>query len=269
MVVLTPEEKAVLIVYASVYGDTENAANILALRLADAGVRNIAMYDVSVTHPSEIVSEAFRCSHIVFASTTYNAGIFCNMETVLLDLKAHNLQNRTVAFIENGSWAPTAGELMREIVSGMKDMTILDPSLTIRSSLKKNQLDDLDRLVEAITGTLFTTANIILNDKKIEQDAMFKLSYGLFVLTSRDEKDNGCIINTVMQITDSPKRISIAVNKANYTHDMIAKTGLFNLSVLTEEAPFKLFQHFGFQSGRTVDKFLPGEDYTFDERSDN
>ena len=265
----TPEEKAVLIVYASVYGDTENAANILASRLADAGVRNIAMYDVSVTHPSEIVSEAFRCSHIVFASTTYNAGIFCNMETVLLDLKAHNLQNRTVAFIENGSWAPTAGELMREIVSGMKDMTILDPSLTIRSSLKKNQLDDLDRLVEAITGTLFTTANIILNDKKIEQDAMFKLSYGLFVLTSRDEKDNGCIINTVMQITDSPKRISIAVNKANYTHDMIAKTGLFNLSVLTEEAPFKLFQHFGFQSGRTVDKFLPGGDYTFDERSDN
>lgn len=258
-----------MIVYASVYGDTENAANILASRLADAGVRNIAMYDVSVTHPSEIVSEAFRCSHIVFASTTYNAGIFCNMETVLLDLKAHNLQNRTVAFIENGSWAPTAGELMREIVSGMKDMTILDPSLTIRSSLKKNQLDDLDRLVEAITGTLFTTANIILNDKKIEQDAMFKLSYGLFVLTSRDEKDNGCIINTVMQITDSPKRISIAVNKANYTHDMIAKTGLFNLSVLTEEAPFKLFQHFGFQSGRTVDKFLPGGDYTFDERSDN
>ena len=98
---------------------------------------------------------------------------------------------------------------------------------------------------------------------------MFKLSYGLFVLTSRDEKDNGCIINTVMQITDSPKRISIAVNKANYTHDMIAKTGLFNLSVLTEEAPFKLFQHFGFQSGRTVDKFLPAGDYTFDERSDN
>ncbi len=265
----TPEEKAVLIVYASVYGDTENAANILASRLADAGVRNIAMYDVSVTHPSVIVAEAFRCSHIVFASTTYNAGIFCNMETVLLDLKAHNLQKRTVAFIENGTWAPTAGELMRNIVSGMKDMTILDPSLTIKSALKCCQMDDMDRLVEAITSTLFTTANIILNDKKIEPDAMFKLSYGLFVLTSMDEKDNGCIINTVMQITDSPKRISIAVNKANYTHDMIAKTGIFNLSVLTEEAPFKLFQHFGFQSGREVDKFPPGGDYTSNERSDN
>lgn len=265
----TPEEKAVLIVYASVYGDTENAANILASHLADAGVRNIAMYDVSVTHPSVIVAEAFRCSHIVFASTTYNAGIFCNMETVLLDLKAHNLQKRTVAFIENGTWAPTAGELMRNVVSGMKDMTILDPSLTIKSALKCCQMDDMDRLVEAITGTLFTTANIILNDKKIEPDAMFKLSYGLFVLTSMDEKDNGCIINTVMQITDSPKRISIAVNKANYTHDMIAKNGIFNLSILTEEAPFKLFQHFGFQSGRDVDKFPAGGDYTSNERSDN
>lgn len=265
----TPEEKAVLIVYASVYGDTENAANILASRLADAGVRNIAMYDVSVTHPSVIVAEAFRCSHIIFASTTYNAGIFCNMETVLLDLKAHNLQNRTVAFIENGTWAPTAGDLMRGIVSEMKDMTILDPSLTLKSALKHDQLDDIDRLVEAITGTLFTHSNIILNDSKIEPDAMFKLSYGLFVLTSRDEKDNGCIINTVMQITDSPKRISIAVNKSNYTHDMVAKSGVFNLSVLTEEAPFKLFQHFGFQSGRDVDKFLPGGEFTSNERSEN
>ena len=264
-----PEEKAVLIVYASVYGDTENAANILASRLADAGVRNIAMYDVSVTHPSVIVAEAFRCSHIIFASTTYNAGIFCNMETVLLDLKAHNLQNRTVAFIENGTWAPTAGDLMRGIVSEMKDMTILDPSLTLKSALKHDQLDDIDRLVEAITGTLFTHSNIILNDSKIEPDAMFKLSYGLFVLTSRDEKDNGCIINTVMQITDSPKRISIAVNKSNYTHDMVAKSGVFNLSVLTEEAPFKLFQHFGFQSGRDVDKFLPGGEFISNERSEN
>ena len=264
-----PEEKAVLIVYASVYGDTENAANILASRLADAGARNIAMYDVSVTHPSVIVAEAFRCSHIIFASTTYNAGIFCNMETVLLDLKAHNLQNRTVAFIENGTWAPTAGDLMRGIVSEMKDMTILDPSLTLKSALKHDQLDDIDRLVEAITGTLFTHSNIILNDSKIEPDAMFKLSYGLFVLTSRDEKDNGCIINTVMQITDSPKRISIAVNKSNYTHDMVAKSGVFNLSVLTEEAPFKLFQHFGFQSGRDVDKFLPGGEFISNERSEN
>ena len=122
----TPEETAVMVVYASVYGNTENTAEIIASRLSERGVRNVVMYDVSETHPSVIVSEAFRCSHIIFASTTYNAGIFCNMETVLLDLKAHNLQNRTVAVIENGSWAATAGELMRKILSSMKNITILE-----------------------------------------------------------------------------------------------------------------------------------------------
>ena len=119
----TPEQEgSVLIAYSSVYGHTENAAQVLATMLAGRGVRNIAMYDVSVTHPSYVVAEAFRCSHLVFASTTYNAGIFCNMETVLTDLKAHNLQNRTVGIIQNGSWAPTSGSLMREVISQMKNM---------------------------------------------------------------------------------------------------------------------------------------------------
>lgn len=103
-----------MIAYASVYGNTENAASILAGRLADRGIRNIQMYDVSSTHPSVIVAEAFRCSHLVFASTTYNAGVFCNMETVINDLTAHNIQNRTIALIENGTWAATSGGLMRQ-----------------------------------------------------------------------------------------------------------------------------------------------------------
>lgn len=150
----TPEDKTVMIAYASVYGDTECAANILAGKLAELGVRNVAMFDVSVTHPSYIVSEAFRCSHLVFASTTYNAGIFINMETALLDIKAHNLQNRTVAIIENGSWAPTAGGLMRNIISSMKNMNILDTTLTIKSSLKENQLEQLDAIAKAITDSM-------------------------------------------------------------------------------------------------------------------
>ena len=132
----TPEEQAVMIAYASVYGDTENAANILASRLADLGVRNIAMYDVSVTHSSYIVSEAFRCSHIVLASTTYNAGIFINMENALNDIVAHNLQNRTFALIENGTWAPTACELMRAQLSKLKNTTILDTPVRVMSSVK-------------------------------------------------------------------------------------------------------------------------------------
>ena len=237
----TPEEEAVMIAYASVYGNTENAANILASKLADAGVKNVAVYDVSMTHPSVIVAEAFRCSHLVFASTTYNAGIFATMQTALDDIVAHNLQNRTIALIENGSWAPMADGLMRKKFAGLKNVNLLDSSVTIHSSVKDDQLAQLDALANALLTTMKTEAPVVHDEKKIEPNAMFKLSYGLFVLTAGGEKDNGCIINTVTQITDSPKRISIAVNKANYTHDLILKSGTFNVSILDTNADFALF----------------------------
>ncbi len=262
----TPEENAVMIAYASVYGNTANVADILASKLADAGVRNVKVYDVSNTHPSVLVAEAFRCSHLVFASTTYNAGIFVTMETLLHDIAAHNLQNRTVALIENGTWAPTAGGLMRKLLSGLRGIEILEDSLTVRSSLKEDQLEALDRMAAAIAASVRPEAPIVQNEKQIEPNAMFKLSYGLFVLTAKDDRDGGCIINAVNQITDSPKRISIAVNKANATHDMIARTGAFNLSVLTTETQFPLIQRFGFQSSRDADKFA---DYAFAARSEN
>ena len=262
----TPEENAVMIAYASVYGNTANVADILASKLADAGVRNVKVYDVSNTHPSVLVAEAFRCSHLVFASTTYNAGIFVTMETLLHDIAAHNLQNRTVALIENGTWAPTAGGLMRKLLSGLRGIDILEDSLTVRSSLKEDQLEALDRMAAAIAASVRPEAPIVQNEKQIEPNAMFKLSYGLFVLTAKDDRDGGCIINAVNQITDSPKRISIAVNKANATHDMIARTGAFNLSVLTTETQFPLIQRFGFQSSRDADKFA---DYDFAARSEN
>ena len=252
----TPEENAVLIAYASVYGGTEAAANALACRLTERGVKKVAMYDVSVTHPSVIVAEAFRCSHLVFASTTYNAGIFCNMETVLHDLAAHNLQNRSVALIENGSWAPTAGGLMRGLIDGMKNMRLIGEPLTIRSRLKAEQAGALDALADAIAADMPRPAPA--SAQKIDASALFRLQYGLFVLTARDgagNRDNGCIINTVTQITSNPQRITIAVNRANYTHDLIRCSGTFNVSILSTEAPFKLFRHFGFQSGRDVDKF--------------
>ena len=251
----TPEEEAVMIAYASVYGNTENAANILASKLADAGVKNVAVYDVSMTHPSVIVAEAFRCSHLVFASTTYNAGIFATMQTALDDIVAHNLQNRTIALIENGSWAPMADGLMRKKLAGLKNVNLLDSSVTIHSSVKDDQLAQLGALANALLTTMKTEAPVVHDEKKIEPNAMFKLSYGLFVLTAGGEKDNGCIINTVTQITDSPKRISIAVNKANYTHDLILKSGTFNVSILDTNADLALFTRFGFQSGRDADKF--------------
>ena len=253
----TPEDEAVVIAYASVYGNTETAANILAGKLADLGVRDVRIYDVSATHASYLISECFRASHLVFLSTTYNAGMFVNMENLVHDIVNHNLQNRTIALVENGSWAPTAGGLMRAEFSKLKNCTILDEMVTIKSSLKPDQLTQLDALAEAIVASMPKhEVPVHTADAPVEQNAMFSLSYGLFVLTARDgAKDNGCIINTVTQLTDTPKRISIAVNKANLTHDMIQKTGMFNVSVLSNDAPFAIFQHYGFQSGRDVDKF--------------
>ena len=259
-----PEEQGVLLAYASVYGGTENAANILATQLIERGVK-VQMYDVSVTHPSYILSDAFRYSHLVLASTTYNAGIFVNMENLVHDIANHNLQNRTVALIENGSWAPTSAGLMRKVLSGLKGTEFIENTVTLRSSLKENQIADLAALADEIVASMgkdaapapvVAPAPAPVNASLVDPSAMFKLSYGLFVLTALDgDKHNGCIINTAAQLTDTPKRITIAVNKANYTHDMILKTGVFNVSVLSTSAPFALFKQFGFQSGRDVEKF--------------
>ncbi|SHJ53801.1 Flavorubredoxin [Hathewaya proteolytica DSM 3090] len=149
-----PEESSVLIAYASIYGGTENAANVLAYRLGELGVKNIAVYDVSNTHSSYIVSEAFKYSHAVFAAPTYNNGIFPNMETLLLDLKAHNYSNRTVAIIENGSWGPVSGKHMKEIIESMKNINIIDNTITIKSTVKSLQKDDIDNLADTIVKSL-------------------------------------------------------------------------------------------------------------------
>lgn len=263
----TPEETGVMIAYASVYGNTENAAELLAVRLREQGVP-VVMFDVSVTPASDIVAAAFRYSHLVFASTTYNAGIFVTMEALFSDLVAHNLQNRTVALIENGSWAPTSGGLMKKMLSACKNMTFLEDTVTIRSSVKDAQLAQLNALADAIAATVGKPAVAApAVPGTVDNGAMFKLSYGLFVLTARENgRDNGCIINTAGMLTDTPKRIQIAVNKQNYTHDMILRTGEFNVSVLTEEVPFKLFQQFGFCSGRDTDKF---EKVSYSDRTAN
>lgn len=253
----TPEENGVMIAYASVYGNTENAAEILSSRLRDKGIKTV-MFDVSVTTADKIIAASFQWSHLVFASTTYNAGIFIKMEDVLHDLVEHNIQNRTVAIMENGSWAATSGSLIKAELEKCKNMTILNKKVSLKSSLKEAQLADIDELADAIAATM---PKKVLADhsKKIEPNALFKLTYGLFVLTAKQgDKDNGCIINTVTQITDQPMRITIAVNKANYTHDMIKETGVFNVSVLTTDTPFQVFKQFGFCSGKDTDKFAGG-----------
>ncbi|MDR2598835.1 MAG: flavin reductase [Oscillospiraceae bacterium] len=273
-----PEEQGVMIAYASVYGNTENAAEILSSKLRDKGIKT-QMFDTSVIPASEIISAAFRWSHLVFASTTYNAGIFITMEALVSDIVAHNLQNRTVAIIENGSWAATSGGLIRERLSKCKNMNILDNVLSIKSSLQEDQISELEAMVDALIANMnpneiaktkpVTGVADLSNDNtsKIDKSAMFKLSYGLFILTAKDgDKDNGCIVNTVTQVTDKPLQITVAVNKANYTCEMIQKTKEFNVSILDESAPFKVFEHFGFHSGRDTDKFA---DCDANTRTDN
>ena len=149
----TPEENSVLLAYASVYGHTENAANILAAKLVERGVK-VRMYDTSVTPASYILSDAFRCGHLVFAATTYNAGIFVTMENLLHDIANHNLQNRRIAVMENGSWAPTSGKQMRDILGTLKHCEFIGENITIRSSLAEDQLPALDALADEIAADI-------------------------------------------------------------------------------------------------------------------
>lgn len=150
----TPEIQSVLIPYASVYGGTQNVVEILASKLADLGVKDIKIVDTSITDSSYVVSDAFKYSHIVFASTTYNNGIFISMENLLHDIVAHNLQNRKIAIIENGSWAPTSGKLMTDLVSQLKNTEIIGNKLTLKSTIKENQMEEIENLAKAIVETL-------------------------------------------------------------------------------------------------------------------
>ena len=273
----TPEEESVMIAYASVYGHTENAANILAARLCEKGVK-VRMHDTSVTPASYIVSDAFRCSHLVFAATTYNAGVFVTMENLLHDIAAHNLQNRKVALIENGSWAATSGKVMTEILSGLKGIEFIGDKVSLKSALAVGQEAELEALAQLLADELApkpaavafaeVPAETVFNPDNVDNKVFSKFSYGVEVLTTRvDGKDYGCIINTAGQVASAdPKKITISCIKKNYTCDMVMKAGRFNLSILTEDAPYSLFQRFGFQSGRDVDKFA---DLEWDVRTSN
>jgi flavin reductase (DIM6/NTAB) family NADH-FMN oxidoreductase RutF len=179
------------------------------------------------------------------------------MEALINDLTAHNIQNRTAAIIENGSWAAASGGLIRGKLEECKNINILQSTLSIKSGLKENQLTDIDAMANAIAATMpkpQPTAPSVRNaapESAVEPGAMLKLSYGLFVLTARDgERDNGCIINTVSQVTNTPLKITAAVNKANFTHGMVVNTGEFNVSILTESVPFRVIEQFGFSSGK-------------------
>lgn len=250
----TPEKKGVLIVYGSIYGHTENACEILSYALDERGINDIKMFDVSVTHPSYILAECFKYSHIVFAASTYNSEIFTPMQLLLTELKEHSLQNRSFSIMENGSWAAQSGNKMQTILTEMKNMTQVGDIVTIKSAVKEETRDDIFKLADDIAAYI-GEESAQAESSSIDKNAMFKLSYGLYALFTNDgKKDNACIINTVTQITDTPKRIMIAVNNDNYSCETLKANGKFNISILNQAAPFALFKQFGFQSGRDNDK---------------
>jgi flavin reductase (DIM6/NTAB) family NADH-FMN oxidoreductase RutF len=191
------------------------------------------------------------------------------MEELLNDLVAHNLQNRTAAVIENGTWAATSGRLMREKLQKCANLTILDNIVSVKSGVKAEQVSQIVAMADAIIATFPKSVSASNSPAAgaVDPAALYKLSYGLFVLTTKDgNKDNGCIINTVSQIADSPVRIAVSVRKTNYSYEMIAKTGEFNVSILDTSVPFRVFEQFGFCSGRDTDKFA---DCGYDTRAAN
>lgn len=254
----TPENpQGVMIAYSSVYGDTALAAEILAKKIVERGIRDVVIYDVSKTDSSYLVAESFRVGTILLCATTYNAGVFVKMEDFLHDLANHKIMNRTIGFVENGSWAPAAKANMKRILSDLEGITYLEETLTIASALKESQLGALDAIAEAVVARLRP------DEKKVEESgsivdlsAMFKLSYGLFALVTKDgQQDNASINNSFFQVSDKPNLVMLSVNVANKSADTIRETGVFNISVLNEEAEFGLFKSFGFVSGRDKDKF--------------
>ena len=249
------ESEGIMIAYTSVYGHTKKAVEILAEKLREAGCPKVAVNDLAREDMAECVEDAFRYGKIVLATTTYNAEIFPFMREFINHLTERNFQNKTVAFIENGSWAPLAEKVMRKMLEGCQKITYTDNNVHIKSALSDLNMEEIDALVEELT--MDYVAHDSEKADKNDLTALFNIGYGLYVVTARDgAKDNGCIVNTVSQVTNTPNRIAVCINKKNLTHDMVLKTGMMNVNCLSIDAPFSVFEHFGFQSGRDVNKII-------------
>jgi len=250
----TPEDDGIVIAYTSVYGHTRMAVSLLAEKLKAKGCPRVLVYDLARDDMSQALSDAFRYSKLILATTTYNASIYPFMNDFITRLVEHNYQNRTVGLIENGSWAPLAAKIMKEMMSKCKKIGWLKNSVHIWSAVKEENRKQIDDMTDELCKEYIAKDDTLAN--KNDMTALFRIGYGLYVVTSNDgRKDNGLIVNTVTQLTDNPYRVAVNINKANYSHHVIRQTGVLNVNCLSVDAPFSVFQQFGFQSGRTVDKF--------------
>ena len=250
----TPEEEGIVIAYTSVYGHTKKAVDLLADKLRSKGCPKVVVYDLARDDMSLALSDAFRYSKLILATTTYNASIYPFMHDYISRLVEHNFQNRTVGLIENGSWAPLAAKVMREMMAKCKKINWLDTTVKILSAINQDNQDQLETMADELCKEYIAQNDTLAN--KNDLTALFRIGYGLYVVTSNDgKKDNGLIVNTVIQLTDTPNRVAVNINNANYSHHVIKQTGMLNVNCLSTEAPFSVFQQFGFQTGRSVDKF--------------
>ena len=258
------ETEGVAIFYTSVYGHTKEAALVLADKLKEKGAPKVAVTDLARDDMAEAVEDAFRYGKIVLATTTYNAGIFPFMNDFLNHLLERNYQNKTIAIIENGTWAPMAAKVIKDKLTGCKNVSFVEPTVKIMSAMTEENKKQIEEVADFLTQEYRAQQEKTVS---LDPKALFNIGYGLYVVTSRDgDFDNGCIVNTVSQLTDKPLQVSVNINKANLTHDIVKKTGLLNINCLDIEAPFSVFEQFGFVSGRTKNKFAEEKELL---RSDN
>lgn len=248
------ESEGILVAYTSIYGNTKKAVELLAEKLRANGCPKVVVRDLARCDMAQAIAEAFRYGKVVFATTTYNADIFPFMHTFIHGLVERNFQNRTVGLIENGSWAPLAAKVMKGMLEKCKNITFAQNTVSIKSALNAESSQALNDLADELSSAYLAQKG----DAQQQNDltALFNIGYGLYALTTNDgTRDNALIVNAVTQVTNTPNRIAVTLNKQNYSCHVIQKTKIMNLNCLSTDAPFEIFERFGFHSGRNVDKF--------------
>ena len=259
------EKDGVVVCYTSIYGHTKAAVDRLVEELKASNVPEVKVYDLARCDMSQAVADAFAYSKLVLATTTYNADIYPFMKQFIDHLTERGFQNRKIGLIENGSWAPLAAKIMKDMLAKSPNLTFIEPVVHIRSAMNDTNKEEISALCQALSVDYLARDEKKAN--KNDMKALFSIGYGLYVVTSNDgKKDNGLIVNTVVQLTDNPFRVMVSINKDNYSHHVIKQTGIMNVNCLNIETPFKVFQQFGFQSGRNIDKFKNEKEVL---RSDN
>ena len=258
------ESEGIVVAYTSVYGHTKAAVELLAQKLREKGCPKVVVHDLARCDMAKAVEDAFRYGKLVLATTTYNADIFPFMKEFIHHLTERNYRNRTIGLVENGTWAPLAAKVMTKMFEGCKNLTFTDTTVRILSALNEDSKAQIEAMANELCQDYLAQQDATAN--KNDLNALFNIGYGLYVVTSNDgTRDNRLIVNTVSQVTNTPNRVAVTINKANYSYHIIQQTGILNVNCLDVSAPFSVFQNFGFRSGRTADKFEGIEEL----RSDN